>query len=220
MSGKLVVYSAIFGGKDSYREPPDGDYDVVLFTDRPPESTRRAMVFEVPSGEHPRRTARLYKTTPHILFPHADYTLWMDGLIEVREIDPMKACLEHLADADVAAHHNKESSCIYDAAHICIRGKVDDPTVINRQMARYRAEGYPEGFGLVETGIVMRRNNPDVTRFNEMWKSEILKGSVRDQLSFNYVAWKTGIRLKYIPGNLTRTSTGTGFCVSHHLHRL
>lgn len=155
MPGKLVLYSAIFGGKDAYREPPDGDYDVVLFTDHPPGKTRRTKVVVVPLEGNPRRLARKFKTTPHLLFPDADYTLWMDGLIEVRDIDPRKACLEHLAEADVAAHYNKESSCIYDAANICIRKKVDLPEVIRQQVARYRAEGYPENNGLVESGIVI-----------------------------------------------------------------
>ena len=34
------------------------------------------------------------------------------------------------------------------------------------------------------------------------WTNEVIKYSHRDQLSYNYLIWKTGIKTKYIPKNL------------------
>jgi len=36
--------------------------------------------------------------------------------------------------------------------------KKDSREVIEKQMARYRAEGYPENAGMFETGVVLRRH--------------------------------------------------------------
>ena len=218
MPERLVLYTAIFGGKDDYREPPDGDYETVLFTDRQPPRVRRAKVVIVNPPKDPRRLARLYKLSSHTLFPEADLTIWMDGLIEVRGIDPRQFCLTHLANADLAAHNNAEASCIYAAAIKCINTNRDDPSVILKQMNRYMDEGYPESCGRAETGIVLRRRTPEVARFNDVWLDELSKGSVRDQLSFNYAVWKTGVRFSYIPGNLVRDGISSGFCISHHIY--
>ena len=34
-----------------------------------------------------------------------------------------------------------------------------------------------------------------------MWWSEIKYGSKRDQLSFDYIAWKSGLDFVYLPGD-------------------
>ena len=34
-----------------------------------------------------------------------------------------------------------------------------------------------------------------------LWSNEIIKYSHRDQLSYNYLMWKTRIKTKYIPKN-------------------
>ncbi len=46
--------------------------------------------------------------------------------------------------------------------------------------------------------LVWRHNEPDVAGVMENWWSEIEQGSRRDQLSFNYVAWKNGLQFKII----------------------
>jgi len=54
---------------------------------------------------------------------------------------------------------------------------------------------------MAETCVLARRHNDRRCRlFDEAWASELLLNSRRDQLSFNYVARKTGL----LPGYLTR----------------
>lgn len=218
MPERLVLYTAIFGRYDQYFEPPDGDYETVLFTDTPPAKTRRAKVVHVAlEGKDPRRLARLHKTNSHLLFPDADLTIWMDGLIIVKEVEPRAFIQEHLADADLACHHNVECQSVSAALEICANRGRDDLRVMRAQVERYKVEGFPDTFGLVETGVVLRRNTPGVAAFNEIWRNEIAKGSVRDQLSFNYAAWKSGVRFAYIPGSLSRDgSPANGFHVFKH----
>jgi hypothetical protein len=74
------------------------------------------------------------------------------------------------------------------------------------QVGRYEFSGYPHNNGLVETGVLLRRKQPEVATFNERWWAEIRQGSLRDQLSFNYVAWR--VRLKYglLPGKVQNSA--------------
>ena len=49
--------------------------------------------------------------------------------------------------------------------------------------------------------IIRRHNDLDGIKVMEQWWSEICYNSKRDQLSFNYSAWKQGIRFNYISGD-------------------
>jgi len=40
-----------------------------------------------------------------------------------------------------------------------------------------------------------------MVQLNEAWWREIEAGSVRDQLSFNYCAWRLGFAYRTFPGN-------------------
>ena len=77
---------------------------------------------------------------------------------------------------------------------------------------------FPERFGLRSAGIIIRRNNDNVRKFNELWWDEISKGSHRDQLSQMYVSWKTGIEV----GKITDGTVYANELVSHqyHIHKL
>ena len=48
-------------------------------------------------------------------------------------------------------------------------------------------------FGLVEAPVILRRHTAAIRALNEAWWAELVRGSRRDQLSFNYVAWKLGL---------------------------
>ena len=50
--------------------------------------------------------------------------------------------------------------------------------------------------------VVFRRHNEnDCINAMEDWWSEIKYNSKRDQLSFNYIAWKNKLNFNYIPGD-------------------
>ena len=69
-------------------------------------------------------------------------------------------------------------------------------------------EGYPQGNGLTETGVLFRIHNA-TSHFDRLWWQCIEKYSRRDQLSFNYVLWKTSMTCaSLLPnGASTRNST-------------
>ena len=69
-------------------------------------------------------------------------------------------------------------------------------------MERYLSEGYPRNNGLVVQMEVLRRHNADdVINSMETHWDELKYNSKREQLSFNYIAWKTNLKFSYIQGD-------------------
>jgi hypothetical protein len=78
----------------------------------------------------------------------------------------------------------------------------DDPKIIEKQMKRYEALGYPKDNGLITGMIIMRRHNSeDCIQTMNTWWEEICCQSKRDQLSFNFSAWKNKLNFNYISGD-------------------
>ena len=75
----------------------------------------------------------------------------------------------------------------------------DNMDIIHAQVDRYRKEGYPENNGLARTTVMfMRHNKDDVKQQMNTWWEEMKYGSRRDQISFNYSAWKNDFEFSYI----------------------
>ena len=57
----------------------------------------------------------------------------------------------------------------------------------------------PSHIGLAETNLMLRdHRDPKCEEVMKLWESEVLKGSHRDQLSFNYACWKLGVKYGYL----------------------
>ena len=70
-------------------------------------------------------------------------------------------------------------------------------------MDRYSADDYPVSNGLIVSGVLLRKNNEkDVIKCMNQWWEELKYGSKRDQLSFNYSAWKTALMFNWIDGDI------------------
>ena len=69
-------------------------------------------------------------------------------------------------------------------------------------MERYFMVGYPQNNGLITGMVILRRHNEkDCIETMEDWWTEIKYNSKRDQLSFNYCAWKNDLKFNYIEGD-------------------
>jgi GT2 family glycosyltransferase len=151
-----------------------------------------------PKFNDPRREARMYKWLIHKFFPDIKYSLWVDSnIIIMSEITALIRL--YLADSDIALIRHWRD-CIYEEGKICMDEYLDKPDIIKKQLERYKAENYPEHNGLHQTRVILRRHTKEINALNEAVWSEICTGSLRDQLCFNYMAWKMGINVNDIPG--------------------
>ena len=212
-----VIYTAIFGNYDYLEKPkfiPDG-FDFVCFTDSDMKSDFWQIEKVTPLYGDSTRNARKYKLLPHRFLSQYDVSIWMDGNFLIR--DDLNELLDrYLSDKNFACHdHNNcildPRDCVYQEAEAILwLGKndpnkkfKDEPSVIKKQIDGYFNEGYPHNNGLIVSGVLLRKHNEkDVIRTMERWWEEVKYGSKRDQLSFDYAVWKTGLKYNYIEGDI------------------
>ena len=92
--------------------------------------------------------------------------------------------------ADLYLFKHFERSCLYQEAEVCKAMGLDSLNIIDKQIQRYRAEGFPENYGLPECGIILRNKSEKSDAVMNVWRQEVNNGSRRDQLSFMYAVWK------------------------------
>jgi hypothetical protein len=175
--------------------------DFLLFTD---DAALRApgwrTVICSPAFDDPRKSAKIFKVLPHRYLASYQVSVWVDGTTCPRQ-DP-RPWIDSVLKSGIATFVHPERDCIYDEARICVdRGF--DRDVIEAQMARYRDAGYPAHHGLNTCTVIVREHNaPYVVAAMEEWWREIEQGSIRDQLSFNFVLWNRGLVSDIIPGHV------------------
>lgn len=203
--GKAVIYTAIFGGKDGLIEPTFNipGFDFVCFTDNP---RLRSDIFDIrivkAELSDPTRSARMYKILSHKVLPEYDYSVWIDGNVRLKKGNLRELLGKYLAKHDMALYRHPERECIHEEAQACIDFRKEDPTLLLKQVRHYDKSGYPRKNGLVMTSVLFRNHRSAKLReVNEQWWEELSRFSKRDQLSFNYVSWKSGFKPFLIGGN-------------------
>lgn len=200
----IVTYTCITGGYDQLKQPKNVSkgIDYICFTDN---LTIDSGVWKLrPIPDELRylsnvKTQRIIKICPHRYLKEYSTSIWVDGNLQV--VGDLN-CFANQYDLNrcpfyVRVHPVRK--CIYDEAEACIRLKKDTSESVNRQIEAYRQEGYPKKIGMVETCVLLRKHNDIKCQLLcNLWASELLKYSHRDQLSFNYACWK----MKFIPGIL------------------
>lgn len=151
-----------------------------------------------------RRLSRVVKIQPDVYLPKHEISIYMDANLRLTGKPLVPLAEEFLVDnVDIAipGHVRRPGrlrefshKCLYAEGEVCRRLGLDEPDVIQRQMERYRAMGFPEEFGLLENCFIMRRNTRDSRLINRMWAREYREGSARDQLSLMFCLWWLGLR--------------------------
>ena len=192
--GKGVVYSAITGGYDNVKEirykNPNLDY--ILFTDNPNIKSDTWDVRMLSNPEHldSVRLARRTKIMGHELLQEYDYSVWVDGKLEI--IGDFVDYIERYRDTrPILCFNHYVDDCVYAEVATCKQLKKDDPATMDQQVQQYREEGYPSHNGLIESAILVRElHDEGLIKVMTTWWDEVLHKSFRDQLSFNYACWK------------------------------
>lgn len=211
VAGRIAIYTAIFGKKDDLLTPlvVPANCDYICFTDQPLHSNIWDVRYVPRPLSDPTRSARRYKILAHEYLPEYDLSMWIDGNVMLRS-DPTELFEQYLADANLAVIDHGASALMplhslaeHEERLLAMErvGKSqDDPAIISRQGEHYRSAGYPDTQGLAWTLVLLRRHNaPDVVRAMNAWWAELEQWSKRDQMSFNYVAWREGLHFNYLP---------------------
>lgn len=193
-NGKGVIYSAITGGYDEVKEPEyiNPYLDYILFTDNPnvKSAVWKVKLISKEEGLDEVRMARKIKILGHQYLTDYDFSIWVDGKLSIKS-DLYDFVLKNRRKEPLLCFSHYINDCIYQEKELCHGLKKDDPHIMDVQIEKYRKEGYPEHNGLIDSGILVRElKNERVINLMEAWWQEVLHGSKRDQLSFNYACWK------------------------------
>lgn len=185
----MIIYTAIFGPYDELKDPlhviPGCRY--ICYTDQVLNSKVWELVMVKPRYD-PVRQAREVKILFHKYNPYFEgKAMWIDAN---QQITSDITHLFSISEKSLTLLYHPDRNCIYKEAHECIKLKKEDDLIIAKHRLRYLKESYPSDNGLAATGLMIRKNDKDLNLFFDNWFDQIVIGSRRDQLSFNYVIWK------------------------------
>ena len=143
---KVVIYTAIFGNRDTLQEPArlPIECDFICFSDTK-FSSRAWEVRQIkPSIQNdPVRSARKFKILPHRYLPEYSVSIWVDGNIIVRGL--VEELIEtYLGTTNLAVYNcinlsgNNAHSTIYEETEILLTPKMRkkaDPMMVKNQLA-------------------------------------------------------------------------------------
>lgn len=198
VNSKVVIYTVQFGNYDNLYDPlyVNDNVDYYVLTDSEHINSnvwKKKNVIEYIKKNNlltSLECARFFKTHPHLLFPEYDVSIFVDANIQiVSDVTPLISLLNNNF---IAVHKQPGRNCIYqEATEIVIQKKAKYKDVMN-QVGFYKNEGFPKGFGLFQTNVLIRLHNDiNCIKVMEDWWHEMTKFTKRDQLSFTYVFWKT-----------------------------
>ena len=199
---KKAIYTAVIGEYDEIRKPNkvNDDYDYILFTNLDIESNFWKVVKVEGFGA---KVARKIKIRPDLYLPEYDLTVWLDAnIVQNCDIDDI---VDHVESVDMVTMQHPSRNCIYQEVEACKSLNKDSALVMDKQVARYKANGYPEDNGLIASGILVRKNNWNVKHLMKDWWYEVSTHSKRDQLSFNYCLEQSEAKINLIPFNVLQT---------------
>lgn len=160
----------------------------------------RLVLLQHPPYDEPRRNGKVPKIITHRLFPRADYSIWVDGKMELI-VDPLLLLERYLwrGNHTFAIAQHKYHRSIYEEADAIKRRKRYARPLIDLHMKIYRYEGMelwspmkkpisdvPEG------AIIIREHTALNNLFSCLWFNEVNLFTPRDQLSFGYVVYRLG----------------------------
>lgn len=209
---KIVIYTGAFG--ENYGivpQKPIENVDFICFTDNEKKVPKpwKALVLKDNLSNHLKN--RHPKLLPHHYFKEYDISIYIDSNFLI--IGDIFQLIKKLGNFKLAIFdHNQTDdarNCIYEEYEAILElGKnqgvyKDDVKVMQKQINWFKEEGYPKNFGLIKGGVIIRRHNDEsVIKLMEDWLKIVSTMSKRDQLSFNYVAWKNKFKYTTINGDL------------------
>lgn len=204
---EIIVYTCVTGGYDKLRPVRAAEPGVsfVCFTDSP----RR-----IPHGWHvrplqsPHRLTnghdinRYHKMFPHRLFPDNRFSIYLDGNVwfdgkyrgMVQGLQSHGACL--------GAFRHPKGRGVFEESEMCVRlNKLhrSEVPVLEQQLRCYEGEGFNLSTSITVNNLLARDHcHSGFAAAMALWWSQLFEFTSRDQLSLNYVLWKTGIPWIYL----------------------
>ncbi len=224
--GRILIYTAITGGYDGLKQPfcPPDDFDFLCFVSKGTKKSEYDGVWrieEIPyEWDDNILLSRAEKMNPHTTLPEGyDYSLWMDGNIEITDSSLYDICRD-LASRDVkyAGVCHPYRDCVFDEMEYVLRDRRESLWNLLCIVTFLRRHHMPEHVGLMENNIIFRKHCDEaVVEFDRWWWECFLKFPRRDQMVHSFAMYDTpSLSYEYIfpKGVSARNFSG----VRYHLH--
>lgn len=200
-SSRIAVYSCITGDYDDYWMPfffpPNVDY--YLFSDKENlDPLDCVSVREIPDNLRTMSNSminRYIKMHPHEFFCEYDYSIYLDGTVQViSDIRQWIVPASH-SKTGIAMHLHSSRNCIYDEAEVCIKLGKGNKKGIRELINKYKRYGMPRHYGMLEATAIVTDLKATISKtiLNEWYAEFCNNNSGRDQLSLPYILWKNGL---------------------------
>lgn len=195
------MYTALFGDYDDLHDiPKEGDFlcDYICFTDNQNLTSNTWEIKIVDAHLPPNMMNRMFKLLPHKYLDGYEASLYVDANFSLKQ-DLFHFMDSYLNSGDFMVPKHPVRSCIYSEGLACLMSGKVDFNVLVCQLKRYVEAGFPAEFGLAANSILLRRHNsPIIISFMNNWWKELQGYSQRDQLSFQYLVWKSNVKVGVI----------------------
>jgi hypothetical protein len=216
MNSNIVVYTALFGNYSGLIEQPKlKNVDYICYTDQDITSKSWKIIkVKPPINNDNTRSNRYYKILPHKHLKNYETSVYIDANFLIVG-DFYSMILDKLKNNKLLCFdHNQtiidKRNCIYEEYDALTKtAKIhgvyrDSIEVMKEQIDFIKSDGYPKQEGLISAGVLIRNHNDTkVIELMELWWSFVKNRSKRDQLSFNYCAWKLNFTsFEYFNGDI------------------
>jgi hypothetical protein len=179
-----VIYTALFSNYEELKEPrvitPGWKY--ICYTDQDLKSDTWNIVKVDVIGD-PQKQARYYKLTQWTKW---EQSIWVDASFII-DTD-LNQWWEKNFDKGFSAPKHPLRNCVYIEALDCIISKRGNKQEVQAQSEEYKRLGVPAKNGVIQSGLLMRENKPEVIELCEEWWRELSTHSIRDQIAFAKVS--------------------------------
>ena len=198
---KIVVYTCNFGDYESVKEPvfQDPTIEYILFTNNKNLKSEKWKVQVLDDADiaalSQRRQSRLPKILAHKYLPGHDFSLYIDSSLQLKTADIRYLISQILNERDIALYPHYKRTCVYDEINYVRASNHNDRSeedaVCDASIKSYQELNYPKNNGLFENAFIIRRNNENIRKLNEVWWSYYISDSERDQFTFMKAVYAT-----------------------------
>jgi|GEM_PF-6035939 len=195
----VYIYTAVLANYDELPSVAmvDDEIQYVCFTDSA-EDLNAAHPWQIISiGSYfkdPKITIGFLKANSHLLFGFDSISLWVDANLRDLKVCA-KQIIEMLVSNPIAASPHFIRTRVLDEAMVVKELGLEHPSVVERHVRMLASRGFPDDHGLSANGMLARDHKDSrVRRSNDRWWEIISGGVRRDQLSFMFAVWESGLK--------------------------
>ena len=204
---KICVFTSITGNYDSLIEVPNKEENIDYYcitNNKNLKSETWKMIYTKEDNYTDIELSRKIKMLGEDYIPKTyDYYMYIDGnLYFKKNIHEFfeKYIFNH--QENFYAFKHSERDCAYDEITACLQLKKETKENLLKTKEMLISENYPKHTGLIEATVFIKNKDKLVRKTMEKWFESFKAYAKRDQLTFNYCAFKTKMPIGYIDLNV------------------